>query len=206
MEHQEAWLNWATELQSIAQAGLYYGRDVFDRERYERVRRIAAEIVAHQAEIPLPRVEELFCNESGYQTPKLDTRAAIFRGEEILLVRERNGVWALPGGWVEPGLSVRENAEKEVREETGLRAEARRIIAIYDRSRHNVQVHAHKIISVFVLCEALGGRFEENNETSESGYFPLDGLPELALEKNTPEQIALCFAAREAEAWQTVFD
>ncbi len=206
MEHNEMWLQWAVELQSIAQAGLYYGKDVFDRERYERIRRIAAEIVAYQGKLPLPRVEEVFCNESGYQTPKLDTRAAIFREDRILLVREQNGTWALPGGWVDPGLSIKENVEKEIREEAGLLASARRIIAIHDRGKHNVKVHAHKIIAVYVLCEALGGHFEKNSETTESGYFALDALPELAPEKNTKEQIALCFEARDNETWQTVFD
>lgn len=206
MEHNEKWLQWAVELQSIAQGGLYYGRDVFDRERYERIRRIAAEILAYQGEIPLPRVEELFCNETGYQTPKLDTRAAIFRGEKILLVRERNGTWALPGGWVDAGLSVKENVEKEVREEAGLEVTAEQVIAVQDRGKHNVKVHAHKIITVLLLCRERGGCFEENSETSESDYFGLDELPELAPEKNTPEQIALCFEAGCAENWKTVFD
>lgn len=206
MEHNETWLQWAVELQSIAQAGLYYGKDVFDRERYERVRKIAAEILAYQAEIPLPRVEEVFCNEGGYQTPKLDTRAAIFREDKILLVREQNGAWALPGGWVDPGLSVKENVEKEAREEAGLEVTARRIIAVHDRGKHNVKVHAHKIIAVYVLCDALGGHFEQNSETSESGYFALDALPELALEKNTKEQIAMCFEAYRSENWRTEFD
>lgn len=206
MEHNEKWLQWAVELQSIAQAGLYYGKDVFDRERYERVRKIAAEILAHQAEIPLPKVEEVFCNEGGYQTPKLDTRAAIFQGDKILLVKERSGTWSLPGGWVDPGLSVKENVEKEAREEAGLEVTARRIIAVHDRGKHNVKVHAHKIIAIYVLCDAHGGHFKQNSETSESGYFALDALPELALEKNTKEQIALCFEAYHAENWQTEFD
>jgi len=206
MEHNEKWLQWAVELQSIAQAGLYYGKDVFDRERYERVRKIAAEILSHQAEIPLPRVEEVFCNEGGYQTPKLDSRAAIFRDEKILLVKERNGTWALPGGWVDAGLSVKENVEKEVREEAGLDVTAERVIAVQDRGKHNVKVHAHKIITVFLLCRVNGGHFEKNSETSESRYFGLDELPELAPEKNTPEQIALCFEAHHGENWKTVFD
>lgn len=206
MEHNEKWLQWAVELQSIAQAGLYYGKDIFDRERYERVRKISAEILSHQAEIPLPRVEEVFCNEGGYQTPKLDSRGAIFRDEKILLVKERNGTWALPGGWVDAGLSVKENVEKEVREEAGLDVTAERVIAVQDRGKHNVKVHAHKIITVFLLCRVNGGRFEKNSETSESRYFGLEELPELAPEKNTPEQIALCFEAYHSENWQTVFD
>ena len=116
----EQWLQWAVELQSIAQAGLYYGKDVFDREWYERVREIAAEMIARQTELPTEKVKELFCCETGYQTPKLDTRAAIFRDGKILLVKEKNGTWFLPGGWADVGLSLMENTIKEVREEAGL--------------------------------------------------------------------------------------
>ena len=109
MERNERWLDWAVELQSLAQAGLAYGKDPYDRERYARIREISAEILAHMAEIPLETVKNLFCNETGYQTPKLDTRAAIFQGDKILLVRENNGTWSLPGGWCDVNVSVAEN-------------------------------------------------------------------------------------------------
>ena len=94
-------LDWAVELQSLAQAGLFYSKDVYDIERFTRIREIAAEMVGQISELPLEKVKELFCCETGYQTPKLDTRAAIFQGDKILLVRENNGLWSLPGGWVD---------------------------------------------------------------------------------------------------------
>ena len=112
----EKWLQWAVELQSIAQAGLFYGKDVFDKERYERIREIAAEMISCKTEIPMDKVKSLFCNETGYQTPKLDSRAAIFQGDKILLVKEKNGTWSLPGGWVDVNVSVKENTIKEVKE------------------------------------------------------------------------------------------
>ena len=105
MKHGEQWLSWASELQSLAQAGLYYGKDKFDRERYARIREIAAEMMARQTDLPLEQVKGWFCNETGYQTPKLATRAAVFQGERVLLVREPKG-WALPGGWVDVDVSV----------------------------------------------------------------------------------------------------
>ena len=118
---QEQWLDWAIELQSLAQAGLTYGRDVYDLERYQRLRDIAAEMLASQTDLPLEQVKTLFCNETGYQTPKVDTRAAVFREGRILLVRENDGAWSLPGGWCEVNLSIGENAERETLEEAGLR-------------------------------------------------------------------------------------
>ncbi len=114
MDQREQWLAWAVELQSLAQAGLHYGKDPFDLERYERIRSIAAEMVSLQGEIPLDKVKDLFCCETGYQTPKLDTRAAIFQNGKILLVRESSGLWSLPGGWVDVDISVKENVIKEV--------------------------------------------------------------------------------------------
>ncbi len=120
MEKNEKWLQWAVELQSIAQAGLFYGKDKFDRERYEQIRTIAAEMISYKTEITVEKVKDLFCNEEGYQTPKLDARAAIFEGEKILLVKENNGTWSLPGGWVDVDISVKENVIKEVKEEAGL--------------------------------------------------------------------------------------
>ena len=75
----EKWLKWAMEIQSLAQGGLAYTNNVYDIERYERLREIAAEMVAEKSNISLEKVKDLFCNEKGYQTPKIDTRAAIFK-------------------------------------------------------------------------------------------------------------------------------
>lgn len=112
MDKNEKWLQWAVELQSLAQAGLFYGKDAFDRERYERIREIAAEMVSHQSDIPLDKVKNLFCNEIGYQTPKIDCRAAIFQNDKILLVQEKNRTWSLPGGWVDVNVSVKKRYKR----------------------------------------------------------------------------------------------
>ena len=95
----DAWLDFAIRIQSIAQAGLQYGKDKYDIERYEELRRISAEMIAVRTDIPVAKVYDLFCNETGYQTPKVDTRAAVFVDGKILLVHENNGTWSLPGGW-----------------------------------------------------------------------------------------------------------
>ena len=200
------WLDWAVELQALAQAGLYYSRDPYDIERFQRVREIAAEMLARQSALPLDRVWNLFCSETGYQTPKLDTRAAIFQGERILLVQENNGTWSLPGGWVDVNVSVLENVAKEAREEAGLEVTAERVIAVQDREKHNRPVYAWKVCKIFVLCSVQGGAFRPNTETVASGYFPLDALPPLAEEKNTEVQVRMCFDAYHAEHWNTLID
>ena len=206
MGKKELWLTWAVELQSLAQAGLFYGKDDFDRERYERIREIAAEMIQCKTDIPMEKVMDLFCSETGYQTPKIDTRAAIFQEDKILLVHEKNGTWSLPGGWVDVDLSVKESAEKEVKEEAGLDVTVDRVIAVQEREKHNLPVYAYKICKIFVLCTTSGGSFTENSETVESRYFGIDELPVLALEKNNEEQIQMCFDAYHSEHWETRID
>lgn len=197
---------WAEELQSLAQAGLYYVKDEYDRERFQRIREIAAEMLAERTGLPLEKVTELFCADSGYQTPKVDTRAAIFRDGKILLVRERSGRWALPGGWCEFNLTPAENTVKEAREEAGVEVAVRRLIAVHDRDRHNTPPYPFHIVKLFFLCELLGGSFRENSETTESGFFARDALPEMAEEKSSAEQVLLCFDAAKDKHWQVRFD
>ncbi|XBX10355.1 NUDIX hydrolase [Enterocloster clostridioformis] len=203
----EKWLKWAIELQSLAQTGLTYTKDVYDRERYGRIREISAEMLAEKTEFSIEKVKYLFCNETGYQTPKLDTRAAIFKDNKILLVHENNGSWSLPGGWCDVLESVKSNTEKEVREETGLNVRAVKIISIQDRNKHNKPVYAYGVCKVFVLCEIINGKFTENIETTEIEYFSLEDLPlNLAEEKTSKEQIVMCFRAFTNQNWQTRFD
>lgn len=203
----DRWLGWAMQLQSIAQIGLAYCKDPFDRERYEQLRAIAAEMMAQRTGMPTAAVREVFCNESGYQTPKIDTRAAIFREGRLLLVQEKNGTWSLPGGWCDVDQSVASNTVKEVREETGLAVTPERLIAVQDWRNHNVRNYAYGVIKLFVLCRAQGGCFEENSETAGFDYFDRDGLPEpLAAEKTTREQLQMCFDAADDPQWQTVLE
>lgn len=206
MDENNKWLDWAVKLQGIAQAGLFYGKDKFDLERYEQIREISAEMISYKTDIPVEKVKDLFCCETGYQTPKLDTRAAIFQDDKILLVKENNGTWSLPGGWVDVDVSVKENVVKEVREEAGLDVTAEMVIAVQDREKHNLPVYAYKVCKIFVLCSVIGGAFEENIETVESRYFGIDELPTLATEKNNEEQIRMCFDAFHSDNWKTLLE
>ena len=154
----------------------------------------------------MEQITGLFCEEAGYQTPKLDTRAAIFQDDKILLVHENDGTWCLPGGWCDVNISAAENVVKEVKEEAGLDVQADLVIAVQDREKHNRPVYANKICKIFFLCTVLGGEFVPNSETTETGYFGIDELPNLATAKVTAEQIRMCFEAKDAAHWVTKFD
>ncbi len=207
MEHKDKIVAWAVELQSLAQAGLFYSKDKFDIERFQRIRNISAEMLALKTDLPIEKVKDLFCGDEGYQTPKIDTRGAIFSGEKILLVRESDGRWTLPGGWCELNQSPAENTVKEVLEEAGLKVSVDKLVAVHDRNKRNSDTYAFGVAKMFFLCTSLGGEFQKNIETVESKFFAEDDLPtNLASEKTTAEQIKLCFKAHRAEVWETVFD
>ena len=203
----EKWLKLAMEIQSLAQAGLAYTNNVYDIERYERLRDISAEMINMKTDLEFNKIKELFCNETGYQTPKIDTRAVIFKDDKILLTHENNGTWSLPGGWCDVLESVGSNTIKEVKEETGLDVETIKIIAVQDRNKHNKPIYAYGVCKVFILCNVIGGKFVKNIETTEIKYFSLDEIPHsLAEEKNNKEQIEMCFEAYKNDNWQVQFD
>ena len=131
------WLEWAKELQAIAQAGLTYSTDVFDRERFEMIRDMSVEMMAYQTHEKQSVIRDLFANEVGYATPKVDVRAVIFKNDCILLVKEKaDGKWSLPGGWGDIGLTPSEVAVKEVREEAGFDVKAHKLLAVFDKKCH----------------------------------------------------------------------
>ena len=203
----DKWLELAVEIQSLAQSGLAYTNNAYDIERYNRLREIACEMINLKTDLKLDKIKDLFCNETGYQTPKIDTRAVIFKDNKILLVHENNDTWSIPGGWCDVLESIKSNTEKEAKEETGLDVKAKKIIALQDRNKHNQPAYAYGICKIFVLCDVIGGDFIPNIETIEYAYFSLDDLPNnLAIAKTTKEQIAMCFKAYKDPNWQVEFD
>ena len=206
IQNMDRIVEWAKELQSLAQAGLFYGHDEFDKERYQRIRDIAAEMMTERVDLPLEKIRGLFCDGVGYQTPKVDTRAAIFSNDKILLVRERSGRWSMPGGWCDYNMSPAENTIKEAKEEAGLEIAIDRLIAVQDRDQHNQPPYAYKVIKIFFLTHAVGGSFVQNIETSDSRYFSLDELPILAEEKCNEEQVKMCFDAYRSKNWTVQYD
>ena len=204
---ESKWLTWAKELQSIAQAGEHYSKDKFDIERFNRIREISVEILNEYTDIDNEKIRDLFCNEKGYQTSKVDVRGVLFKDGKILLVQEQiDNKWALPGGWAEYNLSLKENVEKEIFEEAGIKAKAKSIIAIHQNSKNSERPSAYGVYKVFILCEYISGEFIENIETLKSGYFTLENLPELSLGRNNRSQLEMCFNWISKDERETQFD
>lgn len=207
MEINLKWLEWATKLQSIAQAGLTFGENQYDIDRYQQIRDLSVEILHEYTDIKHEKIVNLFAGEKGYQTPKVDVRAAVFRDDKILMVKEKiDGRWSLPGGWADVNTSVSESAVRECDEEAGAIVKPKRIIAVQMANRQNNFIYPFTIYKIIVECELLEYKFKENSETLESGFFATDNLPELSVERNNLNQINLCFEAKKCPCFETVFD
>lgn len=204
---EKKWLYWAKELQSIAQAGLMYSKDKYDIERFNQIRNLSVQILEEYTNIDNKKIKNLFCNETGYQTPKIDVRGAIFKENKILLVKETiDGCWSMPGGWAEVNLSIRENIIKEVKEEAGVNVNPKRIMAILDRKKYNTPPSPYGIYKIFILCDLIDGDFKSNIETEESRFFDRNNLPKLSLSRNTKDQIEICFNSFNEKELNIIFD
>jgi ADP-ribose pyrophosphatase YjhB (NUDIX family) len=189
------WLLWSRQLMAVAQNGLTYASNPFDIDRYQSVRSIAAAILADHTLADQARIENLFAQEVGYATPKVDVRGVVFRDQALLLVKERqDGGWTLPGGWADINESPSEAVVREVFEESGYRTRATKLLAVFDRAKHpHVPLLPFHIYKLFLLCEWLGGEATTSSETEAVDFFREDQLPELSISRTTPDQIARLF-------------
>ena len=207
MSIQPDWLMWARKLQALAQTGLTYAENPYDKERYRQLHNVAAEIFAAHTGQTVASIEQWFAIQPGYATPKVDVRGAVFRDDAILLVKERSdGGWTLPGGWADVGDSPSDAVVREIAEESGYQTRAIKLLAFYDRNRHGHPPYPFHAYKIFFLCELSGGAAATSAETEEVGFFREDALPELSLTRVMPSQIARLFAHYRHPEWPTDFD
>jgi ADP-ribose pyrophosphatase YjhB (NUDIX family) len=201
------WLEWAREIQALSQTGYHYAENDYQRERYQRLTEIAAEIVNEHTGLSISSLMSTFHVQKGYATPKIDVRGAVFKGDKLLLVRERqdNG-WTMPGGWADVGDVPSQAAEREVWEEAGFRVKARKVVGIYDANRVGPLELFHAFKLVF-LCDLIDGEPRPSNETSEVAFFGKNEIPpDLSGERTRPRQIRDAFAALENPSASTIYD
>ena len=201
------WLEWSRRLQALAQTGLAYAQTPFDRERYEAVRRVAEEIMAGHSSLEPDQVRALFTVDSGYATPKVDVRGAILREDKILLVHESiDNRWAMPGGWADVGLSIRDNIKKEAKEEAGMIVDPYKLVGVFDWTKNVRKPFPYSIYKTVMLCRPEEWDFHKNIETLGADFFSRDRLPELSSGRTTESLINLCFEARENKNYVPIVD
>ena len=197
----------AYRLAAIATAGKFYAKNEFDKEHYENILKLSRELLTIGTDITPEHAEDVLEGMHGYQTPKVETRAIIFNeDDQVLLVRDFDGRWNPPGGWCEHNMSIFDNTKKEASEEAGLTVEPYRLAAVFDHRKNNNMNSLFSICKCYILCRNLGGEFVPNIETSETGYFSLDDLPEINTHKCNKRELEICLKAYKAETWETYFD
>jgi ADP-ribose pyrophosphatase YjhB (NUDIX family) len=203
------WLTHAKRLQAIASSGLHFTRDVFDRERYEEIAAIANDMLAQLGNVPVERIESLVSDfASGYATPKVDVRGAVIEGDAVLLVRERSdGLWTLPGGFADVGLSAASNVAKEVREEAGITVEVRRLFSVRHKAIGAYPADVRDFYKMFFLCDRVDGREPSpGSETIEARFFRRDRLPPLSRGRTVESDIDAAFTVSADPRLATLFD
>ncbi len=201
------WLELVKNLQSIAQAGLTYSKDPYDKDRYTQLLQMSYEILSKNSNLSVERLESLYAREMGYLTPKVDVRALVFRDDGLLFVREHiDGKWSLPGGWADVGYTAAEVVVKEVEEEAGLKVSVSRLLAVLDKKCHPHPPDIYHVYKMFFLCEEIGGEKMPGLETSEVAFFNIGQLPDLSLERNTPSQIHMLYELLQSGSELTIFD
>jgi ADP-ribose pyrophosphatase YjhB (NUDIX family) len=201
------WLEWARRLQALSQSGLTFTTNPFERERYEEVAEIAAEMMADRSGDDPLLVRGLFDQQKGYATPKVDVRGVVFQEGRVLLVKEkRDGKWTLPGGWADVGDTPSQAVEREVREESGYLTRARKLLAVWDRTRHGHPPAPFHIYKLFVECELIGGGPADSVETEGARFYAAGEIPDLSLPRTTPAQLQRLFEHARHPEWPTDFD
>jgi ADP-ribose pyrophosphatase YjhB (NUDIX family) len=202
------WLSMAQELRAIAQTGLTFTTDRFDRRRYERIRELAAAMVARGSGGDYDTILGILLADKGYATPKVDVRGAAFVDGRVLLVREiSDGKWTLPGGWADINQTAAECVVREIAEESGFVAKALKLAAVHDYQRSNrPSRHLDSIYKMFFICEIVGGAARTSDETSEVAFFARDALPPLSQGRTTAAQIERMFQHAEHPELAADFD
>ena len=184
-------LDLARRLHALARTGLHFTRDEYDRERYVEIEQIAAELLAGAAPADREALLAIWRGERGYVTPKIEVRGAVLREGRVLMVRETaDGLWTLPGGWADVNESPSQAIEKEIEQESGFRARAVKLAALWDRARHGHGPTLHHGWKAFFLCEIEGGEPRGSYETDAVDFFDPAALPEMSLARSTPRQVA----------------
>jgi ADP-ribose pyrophosphatase YjhB (NUDIX family) len=175
------WLKWAREIQSLSQTGLAFAETDYEKNRYNRLAELAAEITESQTNLSSEKTAQIFMNQPGYATPKIDVRGAIIKDGEILLVQEKTDErWAMPGGWADVGDFPASVAERETEEESGYLVKAKKVVGVFDANRSGRPMEFFHAFKIIFLCDLIGGDPKTSDETIDVGFFSFDNLPPLS--------------------------
>ncbi|GAA0470907.1 NUDIX hydrolase N-terminal domain-containing protein [Halococcus dombrowskii] len=179
------------ELRVMAQAGLFFADDPYDRERYERILELVGEYYGMTLDVPPEEIHDRLARDLGYVTPNVGVKAAIFDDEGRMLLMQRPegseyvaGTWDIPGGAVEPLEPPAETAIRETREETGLAVETIEVVDAYMMEPNRLNPHGHVLL--LYLCEVTGGTLGLSHEGDALDYWEIEDVPAWTLDFRGP--------------------
>lgn len=195
-------------IQTLAEIGLEFSENSFDRERYEELQEISLQILERMTDVPIEKIVPVIAEKDGYKTPKIDVRAVVFNEEgKILLVQEKaDSRWSMPGGWSDISYSPKEVAEKECMEEAGLVVKAVRLLAVIDKQKQKMPPAFEYTYKILLLCEKQGDDISTGSETDDVGWFAENELPELSTPRNNLKIIQMMFEFFRGERNEPYFD
>ncbi len=203
-------LNLAKRIKSIADTGLLYSSNEYDRERYTELLAISHELMGQLTGLPVEVIKNFYAPNKDYPTAKVDVRGLLLNEQgQVLLAREMaDGKWTLPGGWADVGYSPAEVIEKEFLEETGLQVKATRLLAVFDKRCHPHPPQPFYVYKFALLCELKTKEQSLNKgfDILETGYFPVDQLPDLSEERILAAQIELLYKKATGGDFAAYFD
>ncbi len=170
----------ADELRAIANLGLNYSKNEYDLDRYERILSASARLFGAIEHRSSEEVLEKFQNNMFHVSPLAGAEAAVLHDNQLLLVRRQdNGLWAIPGGLTEVGETLAEAAQRELWEETQLRGYVTKLIGVFDSRKWKSRIKVQMYHAVF-LVECENPSPSTTSETTDVGFFSEDGLPPLS--------------------------
>ena len=193
---EDSFLTWIKRAQALSATGVHFAATDFDRERYEELVLLTHKMLAELGNVPLSAVSQTFSDVGeGYSTPKVDVRGAVIRDGHILLVQEKfDGLWTMPGGYADTGISPSENIVKEISEEAGIPVRVVRLFAVLHKARHNYATDARDFYKLFFLCEQTDTSEPATGpETLDVGWFDPAALPPLSTGRTIEMNVADAF-------------
>jgi len=195
-------------IKALADTGLVYAKDEYDRERYKELKEISLQLMAQVSGRSLNVLQDFYLPEKDYPTVKVDVRGLILNEkDEILMTKESiDGKWTIPGGWADIGDTPSEAIIKEIKEETGFEAETLRLLAVYDKSRHPHPPQPFYVYKLNFLCRITGGKLQSGFDIQDVDFFPLDKLPPLSEDRILKLQLEHLFNLAKDRGAKVYFD
>ena len=196
------------KIKSLADTGLLYCSNEYDKERYLALQEISLALLSKISGHSIDELKELFPVSKDYPTAKVDIRGIMLsEDKKILLVKESaDDKWSLPGGWADVGCTPSEVVIKEFNEETGLDVSPKKLLALFDKRKHPHPPQPFYVYKMVFYCEAISQEIQKGFDVLDVQFFSINNLPELSEDRILKSQLELLYQKIMDADFETYFD